>query len=124
MEDNRVIVLVFCLVLLVAAGGIVMVLSSSSTGMASIYQKLPGPGGVENQPDPGTGYVLVDEGVCRLAQERYNSFLTFVQLQCKRMNPGRLKREGDCRYQAQLDAQLKCLSAPVFQNVQQPQMLV
>jgi hypothetical protein len=123
MEDKHVISIVFAAVLIFAIGGIVYVFSSSATGMYSIYPQVPG-NYIINSPDPGTGFVTIDASVCGLAQGRYNTFLTFVQLQCKRLNPGRLTSEAACRYQAQLDAQNNCLQAPVFENLQQPTMLV
>ncbi len=124
MEERNIVLMILGAVLLVAFVGMVVIFTSSTTGMYMIYPPLPMEGGIVNEPDPGTQYMVVDEGVCALARSSYSTFLSFVQRQCRTMNPGRQKREGDCRYQAQLDAQINCVSAPVFQTLQQPQFLV
>ncbi len=124
MEDKSVMLVILGAVLIVAVGGMIVTFSAAKTGMYMIYPPLPTEGGIVNEPDPDTQYMVVDAGVCALAQKSHSTFLSFVQRQCRTMNPGRAKREGDCRYQAQLDAQINCLSAPVFENLQQPQFLV
>jgi hypothetical protein len=143
MEDKHVIALVLGFVLLVAIGGLAIVFSSSSTGMLSMdqysagytqisnpattqqpaYQQMPGLT-ITNQPSPHTQLMPIDDVICALAQQRPATFETFVWRQCKYLNPGRQSREGECAYQAKLDAQTKCLAAPVFQNIQQPTTLV
>jgi hypothetical protein len=141
MEDKHVMALILGFVLLVAVGGLAIVFSSSSTGMFSmaqrgdtqisddptaqhpVYPQLPG-NTIINQPSPHTQLMPIDDVICALAQQRPATFETFVWRQCKYLNPGRQSREGECAYQAKLDAQTKCLAAPVFQNLQQPTTLV
>lgn len=116
MEDNRVIAMILSLVLLVAVAGVVISFSSSGTGMASVYPQLPG-NEVINQPDSSTQFIALDEGLCSIVRNNYVSFMSFVQRQCTRLNPGRITGMADCRYKAQLDAQLQCLSLPMYANV-------
>ncbi len=124
MEERSIVLMILGAVLLVAVSGLVVTLTSSTTGMYMVYPPLPLEGGVANEPDPDTQYMVVDDGVCALAQKSQATFLSFVQRQCRTMNPGRVKREADCRYRAMLDAQRYCFSAPVFETLQQPQFLV
>ncbi|MEM2916149.1 MAG: hypothetical protein QXT19_02220 [Candidatus Woesearchaeota archaeon] len=124
MEERGIVLMILGVVLLVAVAGLVITLTASTTGMYMVYPPLPLEGGIVNMPDPDTQYMVVDEGVCTLARKSPSTFLSFVQRQCRTMNPGRAKREGDCHYKAMLDAQLYCFSAPVFQTMQQPQFLV
>ncbi len=124
MEDKSIVLMVIGMVLVVAVAGIAITFTNASTGMVSVYQRLPGQGGVEMQPNPGTQYYAIDEGMCVLARERPTTFETFVQHECSYLNPGRQKSKADCMYAAKLEAQLKCTVAPVFENIQQPQVLV
>jgi len=124
MEDRRPAVAVFAAILLIALGSIVaFFFSGTTTGSVSTYQQVQHVGGVQNQPDPHTQYITIDDGMCTLVQERYVTFLTRVDRLCQEMNHGRQKREADCRYQAELEAELKCRSAPVFENVRPPEYL-
>jgi hypothetical protein len=123
MEDKSVIAMILGFVLLVAICGLVISFSPSSVGMYSVYPQAQG-ADITNYPDPHTQFVPIDDSICVLAQQRPATFESFIALQCKSLNPGRQARQGYCQYQAKLDAQLKCLSAPVFQNIEQPQNLV
>ena len=123
MEEKNIILTILGAVLLVAVGGMAIVFSSSSTGMYSIYPQTAG-NQIVDMPDPHTQTIAMDEGVCQLARARPATFETFAQRQCDYLNPGRASRQGDCMYQAKLDAQTQCISAPVFANIQQPSYLV
>jgi len=123
MEDNRVMAMILGLVLLTAVAGLVVSLSSSNTGMYSVYPQLPG-NEVINQPDPDTQYVVLDVGLCNIVRNNYASFMSFVQRQCTKLNPGRITGMADCRYKAQLDAQLQCLSIPMYVNSQATNLVV
>ncbi len=123
MEDKQIAAIVLGVVLLSAIGGLALVLGPSTTGEISSYQKLPHYGGVSDQPDPHTQYLVIDEGVCKRVIERYTTFLSWVDHACQELNHGRQKREADCRYQAELEAETKCRPAPVFANIRPPEFL-
>jgi hypothetical protein len=108
---------------LIAVVGIIMSMHVSTTGQVSAYQHIPHSGGVQDQPDPHTLYIQIDEGVCQLVQERYTTFLTFAEKRCREMNPGRASREASCRYHAELDAEIICRPAPVFESFAPPKYL-
>ncbi len=124
MEDRNIVLTVIGVVLVVAVAGVAVTFTNSSTGMYMIYPPFPTEGGIANAPDPGTQYIAIDDGMCVLALQRPATFETFVQRQCGYLNPGRQTNKADCMHTAKLESQLKCTMAPVFENIQQPQVLV
>ncbi len=123
MESNNTVALLLGALLLVGVFGLVAMFNPSSVGLVSAYQHVQHTGGVEEQPDPHTQYITIDEGVCNLATQRYTTFLTWVDHQCQELNHGRQSREASCRYHGELDAEVICRPAPVFENVRPPQYL-
>jgi hypothetical protein len=124
MDAHRWISVGLGLLALVVIGGFVSFFSPPSiTAGVSTYQQVPLFGGVQNVPDPHTQYLVIDEGACSLYRNRPTTFLTFVDEHCRVLNPGRQRREADCRYRAELEAETRCRPAPVFSNVQPPEFL-
>ncbi|MEM4239615.1 MAG: hypothetical protein QXM31_00370 [Candidatus Woesearchaeota archaeon] len=123
MEDRAIMLMIVGAVLVVAIAGIAITFSASTTGMVSAYQQVRGQGEIVYQKDPAQ-LITVDEGVCQLARQRAASLDTFIQRQCDYLNPGRQGLKADCMYYSKLKVQLECLSSPVYQTIQPPQMLV
>ncbi len=123
MEEQHSTALVLSLISLIAVSGVIVFFSSPELTGSSTYQPIPLAGGVKGQPDPHTQYINIDDGVCRLYVAKPVTFITWMDHECKELNHGRQKREGDCRYQAQLEVDLKCRRAPVFENLQPPQYI-
>ncbi|MEM4246808.1 MAG: hypothetical protein QXF14_00585 [Candidatus Woesearchaeota archaeon] len=123
MEDRAIMLMIVGAVLVVAVAGIALTFSSASTGMVSAYQQIRGQGEIIYQNDPAQ-HVPVDEGVCVLARERPTTLDSFIHRQCEYLNPGRQGLKADCIYHSKLMVQMKCRSAPVFENIGQPQTLV
>ena len=136
MEEKHVAVLVLGAIVMIAMSGVAFFVTSPEfTGSVSTLQQMGAGrthgaysplvlgGGVRNQPDPHTQFINVDDGVCKLYLKKPVTFLTWVNHQCRELNWGRQKREADCRYQAEIDAEIICRQVPVFANVQAPQYI-
>lgn len=122
--ENKPAVTVFAAILFIAAAGLVAFwINPGLTGSVTTYRQLPLFGGAQDLPDPHVQYFPIDEGVCKLVRERYTTFLTRVERRCDELNPGRPKNQGLCRYQAELDADILCRPAPIFENIRPPQYI-
>jgi hypothetical protein len=123
-QQNRAMTMIFAGVLLLALTGVMFSsFSPDITGQVSTYQQVPLQGGVQNQPDPGTQYYVLNEGFCKRYATNPAGAIRSIDRACQELNHGRQSREAACRYQAQRDAELDCRPAPVFGNVQQPMYL-
>jgi hypothetical protein len=115
---------VFAAILLLALGGVgLAAMRGDLTGQVSTYQQIPYIGGVQSAPDPHTQYFIIGDGFCDKYITNPAGALRLIDRQCQELNHGRQKREGDCRYQAELEAELTCRPAPVFSTMEQPRYL-